>query len=35
MQELQVNFAQAHNMNVFEMQMQPRFPRTIHIWSLD
>lgn len=31
MQELQMMFAQSQNMNVFQMNAQPHFPKTIHI----
>lgn len=31
MQELQSMFAQSNNMNVFQMNAQPNFPRTLHI----
>ena len=34
MQELQMMFAQSQNINVHQMNAQPNFPRTIHIWLI-
>lgn len=31
MRQMQVQFAQAQNINYFELQNLPNFPRTIHI----